>query len=417
MSALLEDEATIGERLHAIRLWRGMTLAEVGGLAGLSAAYLSMVERGLRTIDRRSTISALAVALRVSETDLAGGPHLTSDRVQSAPHAAIPAIRVALQTNTLTTSAVDRARPLAELCAIVARELEPLRRICDYVSIGGLLPDVLDELHWHAASPQDEAAQRVALETLVDCCVITAAVAKELNYLDLAYLAAMRARDAAALLGDPVQAGKADFMWLLALPRSGSWGRSLRAAERAAGALEPYARTSLGVQVLGMITLTAALYAAALQDTERATAWLNEAGALAARVPNEPMRTWQSFSAENVGIWQVSIGLERGYAGNAIVGLAEHVDLGLFEPKASRRASFLLDVGRGLARDPRTQGDAVRWLRRAEEAAPQRVRNSPAARETVGYLLTRAKAEAGGRELRGMAARMGVCALTIGLWP
>jgi hypothetical protein len=38
------------------------------------------------------------------------------------------------------------------------------------------------------------------------------AVAKELSYLDLAYLAAQRAKDAAAMLGDPAQTGKANFI-------------------------------------------------------------------------------------------------------------------------------------------------------------------------------------------------------------
>ena len=50
----------------------------------------------------------------------------------------------------------------------------------------------------------------------------------------------------------------------------------------------------------------------------------------------------------------------------------------------------------------------MQWLRRAENASPQRVRNSPAARETVTFLLNRATATSVSRELRGMAARMGV---------
>ena len=119
----LGDDASLGERLHALRLWRGMTLAELGGLSGLSAAYLSMAERGLRTIDRRSTISDLAAALRVSETDLAGGPHLGSDPVQSGPHAAVPALRAALSVNLIGQPATDRARPLPDVIA----DLEKLR--------------------------------------------------------------------------------------------------------------------------------------------------------------------------------------------------------------------------------------------------------------------------------------------------
>jgi transcriptional regulator with XRE-family HTH domain len=55
-----DDSGTIGARLRELRRWRRMTLTEVAGLAGISAAYLSMAERGLRSLDRRSTISALA---------------------------------------------------------------------------------------------------------------------------------------------------------------------------------------------------------------------------------------------------------------------------------------------------------------------------------------------------------------------
>jgi hypothetical protein len=93
-------------------------------------------------------------------------------------------LRVALQTNTLTTSAVNRARPLADLAQIVTGQLEPLRRACDYAAIGRLLPDVLDELHYHAPAPADEAAQRLALGILVEACVGAAITPKNLNYAE-----------------------------------------------------------------------------------------------------------------------------------------------------------------------------------------------------------------------------------------
>jgi transcriptional regulator with XRE-family HTH domain len=385
-----------------------MTQVQLADMATLSPSFVSMVEHGTRMLDRRSHISALASALRVSETDLVGGPHLSADRLQSDPHMAIPPLRVALQTNSLTRPAVDVARPLADLNSLVFDTIEPLRRICDYVGLGQLLPDCIDELYRHIADPSDEAAHQLALETLVEACVIASAVSKELNYLDLAYLAAQRAEEAASLLGDPVQKGKADFMWLLALPRAGSWDRNLIAAEQAANELEPHARDPLGKQVLGMLTLTASLSAAAIQRGDRASHWLDEAEKIGAQVPDEPMQNWQCFSAVNVHIWRISVGVERGESGGTVLDLAQHVNLDLLEPKASRRAGFLTDVGRGLAREPRMRADAVRWLRRAEDTAPQRVRNSVAVRETVAYLLNRATATAGGRELRGMAARMGL---------
>ena len=137
------DEVTIGARLRTLRRWRGKSQVELAGLAGLSPSFLSMVETGQRPLDRRSHIAALASALKVSETDLVGGPHLTPDPLQSDPHMGIPALRVALQTNTFTAPAVDRARPLAELAHVVTDKIEPSRRACNYVAAGQLLPDVL----------------------------------------------------------------------------------------------------------------------------------------------------------------------------------------------------------------------------------------------------------------------------------
>jgi transcriptional regulator with XRE-family HTH domain len=402
------DEITIGARLRTLRRWRGMTQVEVADLAGLSPSFVSMVENGQRPLDRRSHVSALAGALRVSETDLVGGPHLSADRLQSDPHMGIPALRVALQTNSLSRPAIDRARPLGELHREVFGSIELKRRACDYVGVGQLLPGCIDELYRHVAGPADEAAHRVALTTLVEACVIASSVARGLNYLDLAFLAAQRAEEAAVQLDDPVVKGKADFMWLHALPRTGSWDRNLAAAEQAANELEPYASDPLGLAVLGMVTLTASLSAAAMQRGDTADHWLEQAAAIAGRVPDDSVANWQSFSATNVGIWRVSIGVERGQSGGTMLELAERVQPERLATTPSRKADFFADVGRGLAREPKTRVEAVRWLRRAETVAPQRIRNSAPVRETVAYLLNRAIAVSGGRELRGMAARMGL---------
>jgi transcriptional regulator with XRE-family HTH domain len=382
-----------------------MTLAEVAGLAGITAAYLSIIERGLRPLDRRSMISALAAALRVSETDLTGGPHLGTDPLQSGPHAAIPALRAALATNSLSAPAASRARPIAQLAAEVAGQIEPRRKNCDYVGLGELLPDVIDELHLQAAGADDEGARTEALQALVEACAAAESMCKALRYPDLAHLAAVRAEQAAQLTGDPVTQGKAAFLRLQTMPRS--WGRTLVMAERAADRLEPHASTPLARQVLGILILSAAMAAAADQRGDVADHWLAEADTIARHVTDDMAGNWQSFGASNVAVWRTAVAVERGEPGGRVLALASAV------PKkkitaASRRSDFLTDVGRGLASDPRTAEQAAHYLRMGEEAAPQRFRNYAPAREAVAFLLTRARATPGGRELRGMASRMGV---------
>lgn len=403
----MDDQSTIGARLRVLRRWRGMTQVEVAGLSGISQGWLSMVERGLQPLDRRSHIAAIAAALRVSETDLVGGPHLSADPQQSDPHTIIPPLRVALETNSLDEPLCERARPLEVLAAEVSNAIELVRLTSDFVAAGERLPDTLDELHVHTAAPADEAAYELALKTMVDACVIAGSIARDLGYTDLAHLSARRAGQAAASLDSPVDRGKAAYMRVLTMPKVGSWDRALAAAEKAADALEPHAVEPRGIEVLGMITLTAAL-AAAASNTGTASHWLDAAAELGRRVPDEPQTNWQSFSATNVDAWRVHVGVECGQAGGAVAELARSVDESKLGEISSRRALFLADVGRGLARDRASRGQAIRLLCRAENAAPQRIRNNVPVREAIAVMLQQTTSSAGGRELRGMAARMGV---------
>lgn len=401
------DDATIGARLRIIRKWRQLTLTELAGLSGLSPSFLSMAERGQRIIDRRSHIAALAAALKVSESELVGGPHLSADPLQADPHTAIPALRTALETNTLSESLCERARPLPELVA-ATNMIESLRAKHDYIGVGSLLPGVLDELHLHATEPADEAAHRLALRTLIDACGYASTTAKHMNYRDLGHLAALRAKEAASLLDDPLHTAKADFTHVLAMPKAGAWDRTLIAAERAANRLEPHVSNATDIQVLGMLSLTAALAAATLNRGDTAQDWLNSAAELAQRVPDTPDSNWQFFSTTNVGVWRVAVSVERGETGGRVLELAKRIDENKLGTVLHRRAALLADVGRGLARDPKTRGQAVTLLRRAESLTPQYIRNSNPVRETIAVMLQQATSAAGGRELRGMAARMGV---------
>jgi len=150
----------------------------------------------------------------------------------------------------------------------------------------------------------------------------------------------------ATLIDDPVGKGKADFVWLLTLPRAGSWDRTLVAGERIANALEPELRDPLGMQVLGMVTLTTSLAAASLQRSDRAAHWLSQAVGIAQHVPDSPTQNWQSFSTTNVNIWRVTVAVERGEAGSGVLELAHNVSLDLWVPtttSASCDQAILVD--------------------------------------------------------------------------
>ncbi|GGQ31412.1 transcriptional regulator with XRE-family HTH domain [Actinomadura coerulea] len=403
----MHQETTIGARLRALRRWRGMTLDQLAGQAGLSKSFLSMAERGQRSLDRRSHIAALADALRVSETDLVGGPHLGPDPVQSRPHTYIPALRTALETNGFHQGpAVERARPVPALAALMNGPIEQHRRRYDYVGVGEALPDLIDELHWHVSESADEPTQRLALETLVEAYMCAAGMARALRHPDLGHVAAMRADETAVLLDDPIARGKAAFS--LVRPNASNWHRVKGMAERAANRLEPHVKDQAGRQVLGMLTLNAALASAASRDLQSAEHWLREARALSGHVPDDLEGNWQAFGRTNVAIWYITVGVEAGKGGREIAELAGAVDVRKLEAHPGRKTCFLADVGRGMARDPRHRDEAIGWFERSEEAAPQRFRNDPKIRESIAVMLEQARVASQGRELRGMAARMGL---------
>ncbi|GAA0933742.1 helix-turn-helix transcriptional regulator [Nonomuraea longicatena] len=403
----MHDATVIGNRLRTLRKWRGLTLVELAGMAGMSKTHLSDIERGLKALDRRSYVASLSTALRVSEADLVGGPHLTQDPVQAGPHSTVPQMRIALQTNTLTEPATDRAREVGILTAEV-KQLEDVFARCDYVTLGSRLPGIIDELHFHAARPQNEAAQRDSLTALVEACMYATFRMKDLGYGDLAHQAATRAEEAARLLGDPVALGKAAYCRIQTMPREAGWDRKLTAARRAADTLQPHVRSAEGTAVLGMLILTSALAAAVAYRLDDARDGLAEARDLANYIDDDPCRNWSAFSITNVGAWGVALAVESGESGGAVLEKARIVDESLLLGRPSRRATFLADVGRGLAREQKTAKGALGWMLRAEGVAPQRIRNSPQVREAVAVMIQRSKVAASGRELRGLAARMGI---------
>src|SRR5580658_1354211 len=183
----VQDMRPIGERLRLLRRYRGLTQAELAGLAGVPQSLVSLWETGQRSLDRRGAIAALAAALRVSETELTGGPHLSADPLQSGPHSAIPALRRAFAMNSLGVPAAASARPLAEVTA----ELEALRPAYaryDYLRQGPVLTGLINELYFHVSDAADEAARVTAARALVDACSWSAWMCHSLRYPDLAQI-------------------------------------------------------------------------------------------------------------------------------------------------------------------------------------------------------------------------------------
>ncbi|WP_221328490.1 helix-turn-helix domain-containing protein [Actinoplanes sp. L3-i22] len=74
MAGTVGEQLFIGAQVAYWRQRRGKSQRVLAGLAGLSQPYLSQIENGVRPVERRTTLAALANALNVSIADLTGQP-------------------------------------------------------------------------------------------------------------------------------------------------------------------------------------------------------------------------------------------------------------------------------------------------------------------------------------------------------
>jgi transcriptional regulator with XRE-family HTH domain len=354
-----------------------MSLGELADASGLSKAHLSRIERGERSLDRRSTLQAIADGLRTPVEELTGQPYTPRNRVENAAQAAALDVRDVLLGTGLGEDPGGVVRPVA----VSGRELwraEQLRGACDYAGFGSLLPGLLIDAHAAVAGGE----RRAGLALLVRGCMLVDPLAAATGRQELAWLAAERAHAAALMSQDAVMIGAANVLRGFALMRLGRRPRerALTIVTTAAEELARHSTSAESAEVLGMLHL------------------------IAAYAHNAAGRSGQAddrFGPANVGVWRISMAVERGEAG-VVADIAGTVNSPILRP--SRRAAMLMNLGRGLARERDRHQDAIRAFLRAEALGPQRVHADPFAREAIASLL----AAAGGTELRGLARRAGV---------
>lgn len=387
----------IGRRLREIRSWRQLSIRTVAELSGLSYGYLAKIERGDKPVNNRRVLEALADTLRVSPTDLTGAPYAPSDPVSSEALASLEEIEAVL-TEWIPGEIPDDgpARPWPQVTADSEHLTTVLRPQSDYAGQGRLLPTLTRDLLVHAHGEH----RGEALPQLMAAYYAAGNVAARLGKRGLTYLAAERVREAAELLDEPEWLAVA--AWVRAQFLS-STSRSRQYRLAVASADYPGAR----LESRGMSHLTAAMAAAAQGDGQTAKTHLDDAARMAAKV--NPAPSWGmgtlNFTAANVGIWRVAIGTELGDGGR-VAEIARKVEW--YTTPVSRQGAFWLDLGRGLLQDRNRREQGLHALLRAESLTPQQVRVNPFVREAVADLLRRARRDAGGRELRGLAWRMGV---------
>lgn len=391
----------IGLAVRRARHARGLTLEETAQRAGKSKGWLSNIENGRRQLDRRGDIAALAEALEVSADTLLGQP---APEVQ-------PGLRLPNLTplrNVLLDSAPDDppdvpARPVEQL-AVLNRDVDQALRRADYEHMNTRLPVLLAELQVHAAGPGGPERDE-ALRLLILAAENGSIMCRHFAQSDLGWVASERGRQAAVMLGDPVWSGAAAFGAAHARS-SANRPRALLVTPRLADWLEPHAgEPGMGLDVYGMLRLSAALACSVTGDHAAAASHGEEAARVAERAGGDRPDAFELFGPANAGVWRTSFAVEAGNAEEALA-IADRV-----EPRAlaskNRRGALRMERARAHAMLGHDQ-QAVAELKQAERLSPAQVHNTPLVREMVGGMLESARRQAGGRDLRGIAWRMGL---------
>jgi Helix-turn-helix domain len=393
----VDEPSDIGRRLRRVRQARGKSLAAIAGLAGISKDHLSQLEHGERALDRRSLVVALATALEVAPQDLTALPVPAPGN--DGTDAAVHAVRV-------TLLAVGLHRPDGSVAPVHALRgrLDTVREVRGagrFVEVGAALPGLIRDLYASIGAGRDVAE---LLTLAVDLHVhVTVGWLRDAGApLDLRCHAAMAAHHAARDRDEPHVLGTACYGAANALLASSAFDLA-RAKLDSAPTLPVTGDT---VPLVGMLAMTSALVAAADNRHGDVSAPMKLATELAEHT-GEPSGTEPfGFGPTNVGLWQMALALESGEPDRA-VSIAERVDPRR-HPFATRRCAYWIDYGRALARLRGRRDDAVTALRTAESIYPTRVHRSPFAREVLSELMVRARRDAVGRELRGMAYRAGL---------
>ena len=388
----------IGFNVRRRRTVAGLSQRQLAERIGKSREFVSQLEHG-KPLDKQSTLIALATALNCDIIDLTGQPYPPTAHADLALIAAVPLIRTALDD---PEGEPPEPRSLRELDLDTDRAMSA-RMNCTPAELGQYLPGVLtDTRHlWYRNGDRD------AGQLLVRALVTGSLGLKPAGYIDLALRMAELADQVARAHGDPVCVAAAQFALAQAALAVGNGPRSARLAAEAVDRLDQLTRVGgLPPQMLNevlawmtMLHLHAALSEANL-GTGDPSGRLAAADVASRTVVGNPWR--MEATAANVEVWRIGITLETGNP-DLVPGLIRRIDQSqLLTPQ--RKARMWLDAGRAAPQtgDPET---AIRYLLRADAAAPGDLRQRPTAVGIVADLITTSR---GSEELLDLANRVGV---------
>lgn len=397
------DEPTphgVGRRIHELRALRGLSLAELGARAHVSAAMLSYIERGERTPSEQ-VVSAVARALHVTVSVLHGQPYIEQLRQDQLDKLIAP---IAGALDAWDVPPDDADPPPRGLDALTAEvmHLQKLRNDGDFGRLAELVPALLREISAAVLEHTSPGRAREQSHWLQSEVAATAfVVARRFGHMDLARLSLARMASAARESGDPRQVASERVKRVLMLWDGPNFDAGLRLVNQTLRDLDDDG-TRATRAVRGGTMLMGAVLQGLRGAEDDADAWLVEAQGWADEL-GETNDYLFLFGPTNAAIHAMRSAAARDQHDRALkVARKVRVPKGYAKAKGSE---YWVHTAESLA--VTAQADqALEALERAKELAPQQARYHPTVRETVGTLL-RARSRPSDR-LRAYAAWSGV---------
>ncbi|MGC4803502.1 helix-turn-helix domain-containing protein [Micromonospora sp. DT233] len=380
----------IGRRVAYWRGRRKLSQQVFADRLGKSKSWVDKVERGVRSLDKVSTLQNIAAVLRIDTAVLFNGDTRSAEATARA--VGVERIRAALSRYETAMQRPAGHRPVlppGRLIPQVAHAWTAFRH-ARYEQVIDLLPDLLgDAERTHAVGPE---AGRVPL---VEAYRITAALLVKLGDADLAWLAADRAMIAAA--ADRVLVAAAAMQLGQAL-RACGWARTAKSAMLAAAyrIAPPVIEFGLPpeLSLCGTLLVQAALAAARLGDGAAMAELIDEAAELAARVGEGHDHYRTGFGPAAVDLARCVAAAELGDVWEAV---AQHKQVtqqdGWRWLPPEHRAAHLIDAARAYLHtdDPANAG---RLLVEVDCTAPAEIRHRPMARDLLVQVVRDPRAPA-----------------------
>ena len=387
--AVTRDQVPIGRRVAYLRVRRRLSQQSLADRLGKSKSWVDKVERGVRSLERVSTIRDIAAVLRVDAATLLGRDAQPANAADGSEE--IARIRGALSAYEMVRDRPGPVLPADRLARHVGYACTAYQH-ARYPQVVELLPRLLTDVQ--RAYARDPVASRMAV---VEAYRVTAALLVKLDETDLAWLAADRAMAAAA--GDRVLVAAAAVQLGQVLRASAQARSVLLAAAYRIAPLDLDAGAVGELSLCGALLVQAALVAARCGDERAAGDLLDEAAEMAARVGDGFDLHRTAFGPTAVELAQVAAAVELG---DGSVAVARHERVirrdGWRLLPVEHRAAHLIDAARAYlqAGDPT---NAARVLLDAEILAPYEVRRRPAGRDVLAEIARAPKAPAAIGEL------------------